>query len=164
MSAEAAPMRANRAAPEMPASGGRKLSVLLGLLLVVPATLCGCAASSPGSFEEEPGVTVRVNLTSGESMSGILVGMEDGSLVVDHSVPKSPAVTVVRSDGVDIVYLNEAPVGEAVEIRDVDIVVRERLAFFEVADVRVVSKAYFGWGTGIAAVLAFLLVRVLEDV
>lgn len=50
------------------------------------------------------------------------------------------------------------------EIRDVDVLVRERMDFFEIADVRVVSKAYFGWGTGIAAVLAFLLVRVLEDI
>ena len=157
-------MRAHRTAPDLTASGRRKLSLLLSFLSVVLVTLCGCAASSPGSFVEEPGVTVRVELTSGESMSGTLVGMEDGSLVVDHSVPKSPAVAVVRSDGVDVVYLNEVPVGQAIEIRDVDIVVRERLAFFEVADVRVVSKAYFGWGTGIAAVLAFLLVRVLEDV
>jgi len=136
---------------------------VLSLLSALLAALCGCAGSSPSDFVEEPGVTVRVNLTSGESMSGTLVGMEDGSLVVDHSVPKSPAVTVVRSDGVDIVYLNDAPTGRAVEIRDVDILVRERLAFFEVADVRVVSKAYFGWGTAVAAVLAFLLVQILED-
>jgi len=43
-------------------------------------------------------------------------------------------------------------------------VVRERLAFFEIDDVRVVSRAYFGWGTAVAAVLAFLLVRVLQDI
>jgi hypothetical protein len=156
-------MRAHAEAPELPAFG-RRLFLLLALLSVTLVALCGCAATSPGEFVEEPGVTVRVDLTSGESMSGTLVGMEDGSLVVDHSVPKSPAVAVVRSDGVDVVYLNDAPIGRAVEIRDVDIVVRERLDFFEVEDVRVVSKAYFGWGTGIAAVLAFLLVRVLEDV
>ena len=66
MSAEAAPMRAHRTAPELTASGRRKLSLLLSLLSVVLVTLCGCAASSPGSFVEEPGVTVRVELTSGD--------------------------------------------------------------------------------------------------
>jgi hypothetical protein len=138
----------------------------LGLLLVCVSlsTLCGCAATARHEFADDPGVTVRVRLASGGSVSGKLIGMEEGSLIVDHSVPKSPRVTVVRSDGSDIVYVDDAPVGTAVEIRDVDIVVRERLAFFEVADVHVVSKAYFGWGTGIAAVLAFLLVKVLEDV
>ena len=81
-----------------------------------------------------------------------------------RSIPKNQHVTVVRNDGVDIVYVHEAPIGRAVEIRDVDIVVRERLGFVEVEDVRVVSRAYFGGGTAIAAVLAFLLVKVLEDV
>ncbi|MCK4408689.1 MAG: hypothetical protein KAW67_01300, partial [Candidatus Eisenbacteria sp.] len=95
---------------------------------------------------------------------GTLIGMEDGVLVVDRSVPKNPNVTVVRNDGVDIVYLHGTPIGRAMEIRDVDIVVRERLAFFEIDDVRVVSGAYFGWGTAVAAVLAFLLVRVLQDI
>ena len=133
------------------------------LSVALLTALSGCAGTTPAEFVEEPGVTVRVVLTSGGSMSGTLVGMDDGTLVVDHSIPKSPRVSVVRNDGADIVYVDDAPVGTAVEIRDVDILVRERLAFFEVADVRVVSKAYFGWGTGIAAVLAFLLVRVLED-
>jgi len=133
------------------------------LSVALLAALSGCAGTAPAEFVEEPGVTVRVVLTSGGSMSGTLVGMDDGTLVVDHSIPKSPRVSVVRNDGADIVYVDDVPVGTAVEIRDVDILVRERLAFFEVADVRVVDRAYFGWGTGIAAVLAFLLVRVLED-
>lgn len=132
-------------------------------LLAASLLLSGCAGTAPEEFVEEPGVTVRVDLTSGESMSGVLVGMEDGALVVERSVPKSPLVTVVRKDDVDVVYVDGAPVGAAVDVRAVDILVRQRLAFFEVADVRVVSKAYFGWGTGIAAVLAFLLVRILED-
>ena len=146
------------------AAGEAPRGIALVALLALTVTLCGCAGSSPESFVEEPGVTVRVVLTSGESMSGTLVGMEDGSLVFDRSIPKSPDVTVVRSDEIDIVYLRDVPIGRAVEVRDVDIVVRERLAFFEVADVRVVSRAYFGWGTGVAAVLAFLLVRLLEDI
>jgi hypothetical protein len=125
--------------------------------------LAGCAATTPEDFVEEPGITVRVKLTSGESMSGTLVGMEDGMLVVDHSVPKSTSVTVVRSGEVDIVHVHDRPIGTAVEIRDVDILVRERIAFFEVADVSVVRKAYFGWGTAVAAGLAFALVQVLDD-
>lgn len=139
------------------------LVLAVGLLAVSLIVLSGCAATTPEDFVGEPGVTVRIDLTSGESMSGTLIGMNDGALVVERSVPKSPNVTVVRRDGVDVVYLHGAPIGTAVEIRAVDILVRGRLAFFEIADVRVVSKAYFGWGTGIAAVLAFLLVQVLED-
>ena len=156
----------------MRAHGGRRRGSLssrvglaaAGLLAGIVLALSGCASSTPRSFVEEPGVTVRVALTSGETSTGKLVGMEDGALVVDHSVPKSAFVSVVRRDGRDIVYRNDAPIGTAVEVREVDILVRERFAFFEVADVHVVSKAYFGWGTGIAAVLAFLLVRVLQDI
>lgn len=138
--------------------------LVAGLLVGFMTILSGCAATTPGSFVEEPGVTVRIALTSGDSVSGTLVGMEDGVLVVDRSIPKNQNVTVVRNAGVDIVYLHGTPIGRAVEIRDVDIVVRERLAFFEIDDVRVVSGAYFGWGTAVAAVLAFLLVRALQDI
>ena len=134
-----------------------------GALVGFIAMLSGCAATTPGSFVEEPGVTVRIALTSGGAISGTLIGMEEGVLIVDRSVPKSSNVTVVRRDGVDIVYLDGIPIGTATEIRNVDIVVRERRAFFEIDDVRVVSGAYFGWGTAVAAVLAFLMVRVLQD-
>jgi len=176
-----------------------KLILVAGALVGFIAMLSGCAATTPGSFVEEPGVTVRIALTSGGTISGTLIGMEEGVLIVDRSVPKSSNVTVrialtsggaisgtligmeegvlivdrsvpkssnvtvVRRDGVDIVYLDGIPIGTAMEIRDVDIVVRERRAFFEIDDVRVVSGAYFGWGTAIAAVLAFLMVRVLQD-
>ena len=139
------------------------LVLVAGLLVGFTTMLSGCAGTTPDSFVEEPGVTVRIALTSGDSISGTLIGMEEGVLVVDRSVPKSQSITVVRSAGVDIVYLDGAPIGRAVEIRDVDIVVRERFAFFEIDDVRVVSGAYFGWGTAVAAVLAFLMVRVLQD-
>lgn len=139
------------------------LTLIAGLLVGSTMMLSGCAGTTPEKFVEEPGVTVRIVLTSGDSVSGTLIGMEDGVLIVDRSVPKSPHVTVVRNDGVDIVYLHGTPIGRAVEVRGVDIVVRERLAFFEIDDVRVASKAYFGWGTAIAAVLAFLLVRLLKD-
>jgi hypothetical protein len=158
-------MGANRAARRRRAAASPATSVIAaGLLAGLLTTLSGCAATTPETFVEEPGVIVRIVLTSGDSMSGTLIGMDEGALVVDHSVPKSSHVTVVRSDGVDVVYLHGAPIGTAVSIREVDIVVREHLAFFEIADVRVVNRAYFGWGTGVAAVLAFLLVRILEDV
>jgi hypothetical protein len=140
-----------------------RLCFLAGLSVLLVSALAGCAATTPENFVEEPGVPARVRLTSGESMSGTLVGMEDGMLVVHHSVPKSTSVTVVRSGGADIVNVHGTPIGTAVEVRDVDILVRERIAFFEVEDVRVVRKAYFGWGTAIAAGLAFALVQVLED-
>ncbi len=140
-----------------------KLVLVAGLLAGVIAMLSGCAATTPENFVEEPGVTVRIVRTSGDSFSGTLIGMDDGVLIVDRSVPKSSSITVVRSDGVDIAYRDGTPIGRAVEIRGVDIVVRERLAFFEIDDIRVVSKAYFGWGTAIAAVLTFLLVQILQD-
>jgi hypothetical protein len=140
-----------------------RLSFMAGLSALLVSVLAGCAATTPENFVEEPGVPVRVRLTSGESMSGTLVGMEDGMLVVHHSVPKSTSVTVVRSGGTDIVNVHGTPIGTAVEVRDVDILVRERIAFFEVEDVGVVRKAYFGWGTAIAAGLAFALVQALED-
>jgi len=140
-----------------------RLILAAGLLAGFIAILSGCAATSPENFVEEPGVTVRIVQTSGDSFSGTLIGMDDGVLIVDRSVPKSSSITVVRSDDVDIVYRDGTPIGRAMEIRGVDIVVRERLAFFEIDDIRVVSKAYFGWGTAIAAVLAFLLVRILQD-
>ena len=140
-----------------------RLILAAGLLAGFIAMLSGCAATTPENFVEEPGVTVRIVLTSGGSFSGTLIGMDDGVLIVDRSVSKSSSITVVRNDGVDVVYRDDTPIGRAIEIRGVDIVVRERLAFFEIDDIRVVSKAYFGWGTAIAAVLAFLLVRVLQD-
>jgi len=137
--------------------------LVAGVLAGFITMLSGCAATTSGGFVEEPGVTVRITLTSGDSISGTLIEMEDRVLVVDHSVPKSSNVTVVRRDGVDIVYRDGTPIGTAEEIRNVDILVRKRLAFFEIDDVRVVSKAYFGWGSAVAAVLAFLMVRVLQD-
>lgn len=134
------------------------------LVFALSLVLSGCAGTGPSNMVEEPGVTVRVIRTSGESFSGTLVGMDGGALVVDHSFPKSVHLSVVRQDGRDVVLHRGVPVGVAVEVRDVDIVVRERLAFFEVEDVEVVSRAYFGWGTGVAAGLAFFLVQILEDV
>jgi hypothetical protein len=139
---------------------GRRAAAAVTLLLA--ALLSGCAGTAPRQFVEEPGVTVRVRLTTGESLSGMLVAMESNVLVVDHSVPKSARVEIVRRDDSDIVVLAGTPIGRALEVRDVDVLVRQRFSFFEIEDVRVVSRGYLGWGTVIAAVLGFLLVKVLE--
>ena len=153
--------RTTHSRPALPRTSRPAVSMLLGLLAFLFA---GCASTSPEPFVEEPGVTVRVRTDTGRTFSGTLIGLEEGSLIVDHSLPKSGRLTVVERDGVDVVIVDGIPLGRAVEIRDIDVVVRERLAFFEVEDVDVVSRAYVGWGTAIAAVLAFLLVKLLEDV
>lgn len=134
------------------------LAGALGLVLL----LAGCAGNVPTPYAAEPGVTVRVTLASGESFSGTLVGMEADGLLIDHSVPKSPRLEVVRKGGTDIVYVDGVPVGRAVEVRGVDVLVRQRFTFFDVQDVSVVSRAYLGWGTVVAAVLAFLLVELVR--
>ena len=139
----------------------RAAAILSAVLVMI---LAGCASTRPDQFVEEPGVTVRVTTDDGRSFSGTLVGMEEGVLIVERSVPKSVALTVVDRDGREIALLDGVPLGEVTEVRDVDVLVRERLAFFEVEEVDVVSRAYVGWGTAIAAVLAFLLVKLLEDV
>jgi len=155
-------MRANRQARTTTRLAALAYSAFFAAAFTV--ALSGCAATTPEQFVEQPGVTVRVITTEGREFSGTLMGMEEGVLVVDHSVPKSEGLTIVDRDGVRVALLHGAPLGRAVEVRDVDVVVRERLAFFEVEEVDVVTRAYFGWGTAIAAVLAFLLVKVLEDV
>jgi hypothetical protein len=94
---------------------------------------------------------------------GTLIGLEDGALVVDHAIPKSENLEVVRRDGRDIVYVAGVATGEAVEVRDFDVVVREKFFRSEYDDARVTTRAYFGWGTAVAAVLGFLLVQLLEE-
>jgi hypothetical protein len=151
-------------------SADRAVSTATGgpayLALVVAVAAClvaGCAGTAPSAYVEEPGVPVRVELGRGQTFSGTLIGIEGGAVLVDRSVPKSEYVSVVRRDGRDVVYVDGVAVGTAVEVRGVDILVRERLDFFEIERMEVVSRAYFGWGTGIAAVLAFFLVQILQD-
>jgi hypothetical protein len=114
-------------------------------------------------FADEPGVPVSVELRYGGSLDGELVGFEGGALVVDHALPKSEDLEVVRMDGRDIVYLAGVAMGQAVEVRDFDVVVREKLFPSEYDDARVRTRAYFGWGTAVAAVLGFFLVQLLEE-
>jgi len=134
------------------------------LALLVAVALSVCAGAPASRFVESPGVPVRVELSYGGTLHGELVGYEDGALVVDHALPKSEHLEVVRRDGTDIVYVSGVAIGTAVEIRDFDVVVREKLMSSEIADARVKTDTYLGWGTAVAAVLAFLLVKLLEDV
>ena len=129
----------------------------------VAGALSGCAGAPAWQFADEPGVPVSVELRYGGTLGGELVGFEDGALVVDHALPKSEDLEVVRKDGTDIVYVSRVAVGEAVEIRDFDVVVRERLFPWEYDEALVRSGGYFGWGTAVAAVLAFFLVQLLEE-
>lgn len=153
------------ARPAPPAASTRPgAPAVLVLLVVVAACLVsGCAGTAPSAFTEEPGVPVHVELEGGQTFSGTLIGIDGGAVLVERSVPKSQYVSVVRRDGRDVVYVDGVAVGTAVEVRGVDILVRERLGFFEIEEMEVVSRAYFGWGTGIAAVLAFFLVQILQD-
>jgi hypothetical protein len=131
--------------------------------IVAAVALSGCSGAPAWQFAERPGVPVHLDLRYGGGIDGSLVGFEEGSLVVDHAVPKSEALEVVRMDGRDVVYVSGVPVGEAVEVRDFDVVVREKLFASEYEDARVRSRAYVGWGTAIAAVLGFFLVQLLEE-
>ena len=135
----------------------------LALVALLACVMTGCAGAPAWQFADEPGVPVEVDLRYGGILEGELVGFEDGALVVDHALPKSEDLKVVRMDGRDIVYVAGVATGEAVEIRDFDVVVRERLFPSEYDDARVRSRAYFGWGAAVAAVLAFFLVQLLEE-
>jgi hypothetical protein len=133
------------------------------LAALAALVLAGCAGTSPDPLSEDPGVRVDVLLTSGEMFRANLMALEDGALVVERSRLRSENLSVVDRDGRQVVYVDGSPVGTAVMVRDVDVLVRERIGFFRIEDVRVVSRAYFGWGTAIAAVLAFFLVKVVEE-
>ncbi|MBN2564082.1 MAG: hypothetical protein JXB46_00065 [Candidatus Eisenbacteria bacterium] len=102
--------------------------------------------------------------TSGETFRATLVALEDGALVVERSRIRGENLRVVDRDGRRVVYVDGAPVGTALAVREVDVLVRERIEFFRIEDISVISRAYFGWGTAVAAVLAYFLVKLLEDV
>lgn len=154
--------RAGRRAP-LGVGGLLRSGALIASSALLACALSGCAGAPAWQFAEDPGVPVDVDLRYGGAIRGELVGFEDGALVVDHALLKSEDLEVVRMDGRNIVYVAGVAVGEAVEIRDFDVVVREKLFPSEYDDARVVARAYFGWGTAVAAVLGFLLVQLLEE-
>jgi hypothetical protein len=155
--------RSATARPRIRAAVLVRLAGVSAAVVVAAGTLSGCAGAPAWRFADRPGVPVRVDLRYGDKIDGSLVGLEDGALVVDHALPKSEALKVVKMDGRDIVYVSGVAVGEAVEVRDFDVVVRERLFPSAYEDARVRSRAYVGWGTAVAAVLGFFLVQLLEE-
>ena len=141
----------------------KRLAVGPAAAVAALVVLGGCAGTSGWPYAESPGVPAAVELAGGDRLSGSLVGYDGEAFIFEHAVPKSPRTEVVRRDGRDVVVVAGVPVGTAVEVRDFDIVVRERLARWEVEETTVGVGAYFGWGTGVAAGLGFLLVQLLEE-
>jgi len=138
--------------------------VLAVLLAGLVALAAGCAAGPGARFEDRIGVPVRVTLADSTSYGATLVGLKEGAYLVDREIPKSDELVVVRSGGQDFVEENGRVVGTAVEIRDFDVVVRQSVPPQAVTDLSVRTDAYFGWGTVIAAGLAFALVIAIEDI
>jgi hypothetical protein len=135
-----------------------------GAVLALVVLLAGCAAGPGARFEGRLGVPVRVTLADSTAYAATLHGLEAGALLLDREVPKSDDVVVVRSGGVDYVEMAGRVLGTAVEVRAFDIVVRESVAPEAVSRLDVRTRAYIGWGTAVAAVLAFALVLAIEDI
>lgn len=137
-----------------------------GVALVSALILClvsGCA-SGPGSrFTREAGVPVIVTESDGTKTTGTLVSYSGGALVVDRAYPKNDRLSVVRVNDRDVALLDGAEIGLAVEIREFDVVVRGPVPLDSIEEARVRSRAYYGWGTIIAAGLAYALVTILEE-
>jgi len=131
--------------------------------MALAAALAGCAASVRPLFVPEAGVPVTVTTTGGERFSGRLISFERGGLVVDRSIPRSEELQVIKEDGRNIAYVRGTAVGEAVEIRDFDVAVRQTFRENELARTEVATRAYVGWGTAFAAVLSFFMVRVIAE-
>jgi len=138
---------------------GTALAALVCVLL-----LSGCAVGPGARFEGRIGVPVRVAAADTTSYSGTLVGLEDGAFLIDREVPKSEDLKVVRRGGTDYVESAGVIIGTAVEARDLDVVVRQTVPSESVSELFVTTRAYIGWGTGIAAVLAFAAVLAIEEI
>ncbi len=142
---------------------GARLPGIAAVLTFV-VLLSGCAGTSGWDFADEPGVPVDVTVEHGGTISGTLMQLSGGAFVVDTRVDRGENVRVVRKDGIDYVYVDGVVTGTAVEVRDYDIVTRERISLSELDGLSVKARGYLGWGTAVAGVLAFFLVKVLEDV
>ena len=134
----------------------------MSVALAVVAGLSGCA-SQGRNYVDEPGVRTELKLADGTEYTGTLVAYEQGALLIDREIARGENVRVIRRDGVDIAYVDDVPIGTAVEIRDFDIVVRERIPMNGIEEARVGKRALFGWGTLVAAALTFALVQVIQD-
>ena len=146
-----------------PSARNRGRTVLaMSVALAVVAGLSGCA-SQGRNYVDEPGVRTELKLADGTEYTGTLVAYEQGALLIDREIARGENVRVIRRDGVDIAYVDDVPIGTAVEIRDFDIVVRERIPMNGIEEARVGKRALFGWGTLVAAALTFALVQVIQD-
>ncbi len=139
-------------------------SALAAAVVVAGMSLAGCAGAPGWNFAEDPGVPADITLSRGGTVTGTLVELSGGAFVIDTSIERSENVRVVRKGGVDYVYVGGVVTGTAVEVRDFDIVTRQRISVGETEDLFVKARGYLGWGSAIAGVLAFFLVKVLEDV
>ncbi len=131
--------------------------------LIITFLASGCATTSGWYFADEPGVPVDMRLEGDETLSATLVELSNGTLVIDTSIERGEDVEVIRRGGVDYVYVRGVAAGTAVEIRDFDIVTRQRVPLCEADDLTVRSRGYLGWGSAVAGVLTFFLLRVVED-
>ena len=136
----------------------------LGLALVLAVSALGCAPATGWQFADDPGIPVSISIHNQGSSSASLVAYEDGAFILERAYERGEDVEVRRLDGEDYVYVSGVVVGKAQEIRDFDIVTRQRVAPQEVTELDVKTRAYAGWGSVIAGVLAFFLVLVTGDV
>ena len=137
---------------------------LLAAAVATAAGLSGCASLAMTEYVTEPGVSATIVTAEGESFPARLIGAEDGRVVFDRSYPKTESLTVVERDGEPVVLIGRLAVGTAIEIREFDVLVRERHPFSRVEEVRVATSAYFGWGALVGAVLTYGLVTLaLQD-
>lgn len=138
--------------------------LLFAAALAVALQSGGCASLSRTGYVDDPGVSATIRTAEGESFSATLIGTENGNVVFDRSYPKTEALTVVERDGQPVVLIGSLAVGTAVDVREFDVLVRERHPFSRIDEIRVATGAYFGWGALLGAVLTYgLITLALED-
>ncbi len=142
----------------------RRGRLLLGWTLVISIATTGCAMAPGWQFADDPGIPVSLSIRNQGIASGSLVAYEDGSFIFERKYDRGEDLEVLRVGDTDYVYVRGVVVGTAVEVRDFDIVTRQRISPREVGAVDVKTRAYAGWGSALAGVLTFFLVMVLEDV
>lgn len=138
--------------------------LLTALAAGVVVSLGGCAPGPAWQFADAPGVPVSVSVGEQGTATGTLVAYEDGAFIFERSYERGEDVEVLRRDGTDYVYVRGIVVGTLVEVRDFDVVTRQRISPGDVTTMGVKTRAYAGWGSVLAGVLTFFLVMVLGDV
>jgi hypothetical protein len=139
----------------------RPLLLVAALALLLQSA--GCASLSRTGYVHDPGVSATITTIEGESFPATFIGVENGRVVFDRSYPKTEALTVVERDGEPVVLLGRLALGTAVEIREFDIVVRERHPFSRIDEISVATGAYFGWGALLGAILTFGFIELALD-